>query len=217
MANGRPNALRTIGLLLIALGAIEAVTGAALLLWPHDPHSWDPERSTLGYLVGAMGVVELALGIFLFGRSTAKARLTPLTFLAPTDEDRVVEAIERFEKRTSGELRVHLEDHVSGEILTTAKRTFERLGLTATRERNGVLFFVVVRDHKFAVLGDEGIHRKVPEGFWSDVAARVQQRFAQGAFAQGLVEGIELAGEQLATHFPPRGDDTNELPNQISR
>jgi uncharacterized membrane protein len=130
----------------------------------------------------------------------------------------VIDAIESFEKRTSGELRVHLQDKVDGEdLMAVAKRTFDKLGLAATRERNGVLFFVSVKERRFAVLGDQGIDQKVPAGFWDNVVAQVGDRFKQGKFGEGLVEGIKMAGEQLTAHFPPRADDVNELPNQISR
>src|SRR5262249_46490795 len=90
-------------------------------------------------------------------------------------------------------------------------------GLTATRERNGVLFFVAVKERKFAVLGDTGIDQKVPHGFWDNVVAAVGERFRKGQFGEGLVEGIRMAGEQLAAHFPPRAAAVDQLPDRLSR
>ncbi|RMG43183.1 MAG: TPM domain-containing protein [Acidobacteria bacterium] len=128
-----------------------------------------------------------------------------------------MEAIAAAERRTSGEIRVHLAAGGEGEIMERAARTFEQLGMTATRERNGVLFYVDVPARRIAILGDAGIHERVPEGFWDEVLSRVRERFAEGRFGKGLAEGIALAGEALAEHFPHRPDDVNELPDQISR
>jgi hypothetical protein len=205
------------GLLLGGVGIAQIVVAIVLLLRHGDPHSWAEESLWFPFVVGGVGAIELILGFVLFGRGAAVDRTSPLTFLLPDEEAKVVEAIGRFEQRTSGELRVHLERHIEGDILEGGKKIFEQIGLTATRERNGVMFLVALKDHRFAVLGDQGIDQKVPPGFWTEVVAKVQKRFAEGAFATGLVEGVELAGEQLATHFPPRADDKNELPDHISR
>ncbi len=44
----------------------------------------------------------------------------------------------------------------------------------------------------------------------------MSERFRAGDFTAGLVEGIELVGEQLATHFPYDAvTDKNELPDSV--
>lgn len=211
---------RVLGGILAMAGVAAGIAGLVLLArsWSDvDPHGWaTPSHfaETAAVIIGLMAMVG---GGYLYTRGAAAVRTLPALFLTPEEETRVVTAIESFEKRTSGELRVHLEPRGEADILSDAKRTFERLGLTATRERNAVLFFVEVKERRFAVLGDEGIDKKVPAGFWDAVVGRVSQRFHEGRFGEGLAEGISMAGEQLAQHFPPRADDVNELPNQISR
>ncbi|HEY8207290.1 MAG TPA: TPM domain-containing protein [Myxococcaceae bacterium] len=209
-----------------AIGVV--VVGAAVLIGGGftfvrhllaSEHSWaDVSIVGPGLWLGIGGAVAVLAGLVLYGRAAVADRDKPGSFLTSAEDGQVVDAIESFEKRTSGELRVHLEARVDGEdLMGAAKRAFDKLGLTATRERNGVLFFVAVKERRFAVLGDSGIDQKVPKGFWDNVVGSVGDRFKQGKFGDGLVEGIKMAGEQLAAHFPPRADDKNELPNQISR
>jgi uncharacterized membrane protein len=208
------------GVVLIALGAACGLGGVALwvaLGGAGDPHGWSEGGPLAALVLSAAGLALLAAGLFMFARGTAADHSVPATFLGPGDEAKIIEAIGVFEKRTSGELRVHVANGTHADIMSQARLAFEELGLTATRERNGVLFYVAVADHRFAVLGDKGINEKVPTGFWDEVAAKVSARFAKHEFGIGLVEGIHLAGEALASHFPPRPDDVNELPNTISR
>ena len=131
---------------------------------------------------------------------------------------RVVDAIGAAEVRSHGEIRVHLEDTVrGGDPVARARKVFEKLGMTATERRNGVLVYVAVKDRQFAVVGDSGIHAKVAEGFWDDVAAARGRRFAAGEFADGLAEAIGRLGDALAAHFPRAADaDVDELPDSIS-
>jgi uncharacterized membrane protein len=202
------------------LGLLLGVGG--LVAWalsggPADPHGWDEGGLWWTVAVSGTGVVLLAVGLVLEARRLTRTHATPATFLSADEEDALIAAIRAFETKTSGELRIHLENHVEGDLLAEAKRTFAELGLTATRERNGVLFFIAVHDHRFAVLGDQGIDQKVPQGFWDEVVTTVKGHFAKGRFGEGLVEGVTLAGEALATHFPPRSDDRNELSDELSR
>ncbi|HYV43730.1 MAG TPA: TPM domain-containing protein [Myxococcaceae bacterium] len=211
---------KSAAIVVMVLGVAGLASGGVSLL-RHllaSEHSWaDVQISSQMVQMVAGAVVALA-GLVFYGRAAAAERDKPGTFLTSAEDGQVVQAIEAFEKRTSGELRVHLQNKVEGEdLMAVAKRTFDKLGLTATRERNGVLFFVAVKERRFAVLGDQGIDQKVPAGFWDNVVAAVGERFKQAKFGEGLVEGIKMAGEQLAAHFPPRADDVNELPNQISR
>ncbi|MBX5484603.1 MAG: TPM domain-containing protein [Myxococcaceae bacterium] len=131
------------------------------------------------------------------------------------DTARVEAALKATELRTSGEVRVSVSRFFWGDVRRAAERAFERLGMTNTRERNGVLFFVVPSRHRFVVLGDSGIHEKVGDGFWRDIAQAMEAKFRAGDFTGGLEEGIRTVGEQLSVHFPRRPDDVNELPDTI--
>jgi uncharacterized membrane protein len=131
------------------------------------------------------------------------------------DKERIRRAIERAELRTSGEICVSLAPPFWGDVWKEAERAFDRLGMTATRERNGVLFFVVPSRHKFVVLGDRGIHEKVGPEFWHAIAHVLEESFRHGDLTGGLVAGIEAAGEGLARHFPYAEGDRNELPDEV--
>jgi uncharacterized membrane protein len=97
-----------------------------------------------------------------------------------------------------------------------ARRRFGSLGMAATEQRNGVLFYLATSDGRFAVFGDEGIHREVGEPFWEALRDRMAARFREDAFALGLEEAIAAVGEHLARAFPRSGEDRNELPDAIS-
>jgi uncharacterized membrane protein len=132
------------------------------------------------------------------------------------DNQRVVEAIQQAEHMTSGEIRVSVASFFWGDVAKVADKAFQRLHMEKTAARNGVLFFVVPSRKRFVILGDAGIHAKVGQAFWEDVAACVAARFREGDFTQGLVNGIHLVGERLAEHFPSAGaDDQNELPDEV--
>jgi uncharacterized membrane protein len=137
-------------------------------------------------------------------------------FLATLDQERIVGAIATAEKQTSGEIRVHIQPKAHGEIRDVAERTFERLGMTKTVLRNGVLLFVACEEQRFVILGDQGIDEKVPGGFWDDIAAKLTIRFRAGEFTDGIVEAIHSAGEELRHYFPRSEADVDELSNEIN-
>ena len=131
------------------------------------------------------------------------------------DEEAVKAAIVEAGRGTTGEIRVSLSTFFWGDVRKTAERSFERLGMTATARRNGVLFFLVPSRRKFAVLGDAGIHDKVGQGFWDAITAAVEGRFRKGDFTGGLVLGIAEAGRVLALHFPREDANPNELSDDV--
>jgi uncharacterized membrane protein len=135
-----------------------------------------------------------------------------------TEENKlqIANAIRAAETNTSGEIRVHIENHCREEVLDRAAFWFEKLEMHKTELRNGVLFYLAIDDHKFAILGDAGINMKVPADFWNETKDIVISRFKEGAFTDGLSAGIIKAGEQLKTHFPYKTGDLNELSNDIS-
>ena len=131
------------------------------------------------------------------------------------DKNRIKRAIQKAERRTSGEICVSLSPPFWGSVWNAAEKTFDRLGMTATRNRNAVLFFIVPARHRFVVLGDIGIHEKVGQEFWRNIASVLSERFRQGDLTGGIVAGIEVVGEGLAVHFPYLKGDVNELPDEV--
>ncbi|MEY4940079.1 MAG: hypothetical protein RIQ93_1814 [Verrucomicrobiota bacterium] len=131
------------------------------------------------------------------------------------DHERIVAAIGQAEDRTSGEIRVVISRQPADDAVAAAKAQFERLGLTATVARNGVLIFLVPRSRSFAVIGDTAVHAKCGEPFWTELTAAMAEHFRRNDFTTGLTLGIERAGTLLAQFFPRRADDKNELPNTV--
>jgi uncharacterized membrane protein len=133
----------------------------------------------------------------------------------PIDEKRVASAIAEAEQRTSGELRVLVARQPAPDPIVAAQSHFERLGMTQTAARNGVLIFIAPASRTFAVIGDTGVHEKCGPAFWRELADAMTDHFKRGEFTEGLVLGINRAGTLLATHYPRRPDDRNELPDAI--
>lgn len=137
-------------------------------------------------------------------------------FFTKEQQDQIREAIKKAEDTTSGEIRVHIETNLSGDVLDRAAWIFKRIGMHATAERNGVLFYLAITNKKFAVIGDHGINSKVAENFWDDIKLNLEKHFSAGKFTEGLVNGISVTGSQLKKHFPFKKNDVNELPDDIS-
>lgn len=133
-----------------------------------------------------------------------------------SEKEEIIQAIKEAEMNTSGEIRVHIENHCKDEVLNRAAEVFKVLKLHKTALSNGVLFYMAIKDHKFAILGDTGINERVPEHFWDNIKEHMTGRFKEGMVSEGLVEGINMAGLQLKQHFPVADDDKNELSDDIS-
>jgi uncharacterized membrane protein len=137
-------------------------------------------------------------------------------FFSKSEKDQVKKAIKEAELNTSGEIRVHLDNYCKGDVLDRAAWWFEKLEMHKTNLRNGVLFYLAVKDRKFAILGDAGINAKTPEDFWDWIKEEMLKYFREDRFAEGLQQGILMAGQQLKKHFPYQSDDINELSDEIS-
>jgi uncharacterized membrane protein len=126
------------------------------------------------------------------------------------------EAIKQTEKTTSAEIRVFIEDHCKEEVLDHAVFLFEKLGMFKTQKRNGVLIYLAVADHKFAVIGDEGIHQIAGHGLWKTIEDAMLVHFRISSFSEGIIAGVKLAGEALKEHFPyDESSDLNELSDDV--
>ena len=138
-------------------------------------------------------------------------------FLNDQQEQEVINAIRQAEKNTSGEIRVHFEKSLDQDALKRAQEVFFQLEMDKTMYKNGVLFYVAVDDHKFAIIGDEGIDKVVPDDFWESIRDEVINEFIKKNASKGLVLGILHAGEKLKEYFPYGDKHENELSDEISK
>ena len=142
--------------------------------------------------------------------------MTSRTFFSKEEQQKIVAAIKEAELNTSGEIRVHIENHCKEEAIERAAEVFYDLKMNQTAARNGILFYLAVKDHKFAIIGDEGINKNVEHDFWNDIKDEMTRHFKDGQFTEGLTSAILKCGEKLKTYFPYQSDDVNELSDEIS-
>src|SRR6266852_109625 len=132
-------------------------------------------------------------------------------FLSERDHDRISSARGESEKSTSGEILFHVTRRRPADLEARARRRFEKLGMTQTRHRNGVLIYIAPNLRRFQILGDTGVHEKCGDDFWKETAREIEEHFRRGAFTDGILRGVERVGRVLAEHFPREAGDTNEL------
>jgi uncharacterized membrane protein len=137
-------------------------------------------------------------------------------FLSKLEHDAIVRTIRDAEAKTSGEIRVFIQrGKLNVDPLIAAQKKFHRLGMHKTPERNAVLIFVAPRAHKFAIVGDEAIHRKCGEELWQRLVEKMREHFRNEKFSHALVEAIEETGTALASHFPKRSTSSDRLSDEI--
>jgi uncharacterized membrane protein len=140
---------------------------------------------------------------------------SPKNFLSPEEKHNIEEAVRAAENATSAEIRVVFARKLGEDALAEAEEWFQRLGMEKTRERNGVLICMGVASKRFAIVGDEGIHRYMTDEGWQSVRDAMVERFRDDQFAEGIAYGVAEVGRVLSEHFPPREDDINELPDEV--
>lgn len=138
-------------------------------------------------------------------------------FFSYNEQQAILEAIRQAEQKTSGEIRIYVENRCRFvDPLDRAAEIFWGLKMDMTQDRNGVLVYVAMRDHQFAVLADQGIHEKVGQEFWDREVALMTQHFRKSAPAEAILSVVKDVGTALHTHFPyDRDTDKNELPDDI--
>jgi uncharacterized membrane protein len=142
--------------------------------------------------------------------------MNAINFFSKEEKEIIKSAVKEAELNTSGEIRVHIDNHCKEDVMDKAAWWFGKLEMQKTEQRNGVLFYLAVKEHKFAILGDGGINAVTQDDFWDQIKELMLARFKEGAFADGLKEGILMAGEALRSHFPYQDGDVNELSDEIS-
>lgn len=138
-------------------------------------------------------------------------------FFTAAEKQQLLEAIQKAEQRTSGEVRLFIESKCRFmDPVDRAREIFWQLEMERTELRNATLVYVAVDDHQAAVFGDEGIHQKVGAEYWAQVVKEMIAEFRAGHLADGICAGVHRLGEALTNHFPYDKDtDKNELPDEI--
>jgi uncharacterized membrane protein len=133
---------------------------------------------------------------------------------------RISNKIKEMEKNTAGEICVSIKEKRSflqkkKTLRQLAEDEFYKLGIAKTRDKTGILIFLILEDRQFYILADKGINEKVPSDTWDSVKNSMQEKFLQGEFCKGILLSIEEVGKKLTAHFPIKPDDTNELSNRV--
>jgi len=144
---------------------------------------------------------------------SSTAIMDPL--LTHREAHQVASAIETAERKTSGEIKVVITRHCWTTLERKAAKIIRECGLDQTAERAAVLILIVAANREFIIRGDRGIHARAGQDFWDDIRDVMANAFAQGFYARGLCDGIELIADRLAADFPARETACNELSNEI--
>lgn len=134
---------------------------------------------------------------------------------------RISNKIKEMEKTTAGEICVSIKEKRSllekrKSLRELAEKEFFKLGVANTKDKTGILIFLLLEDRKFYILADSGINAKVQQETWDKIKDEMQHKFSKGEFCKGLIFGVDEVGKILNRHFPVRPDDTNELSNKIT-
>ena len=133
---------------------------------------------------------------------------------------RISNKIKEIEKTTVGELVVSIkEKRKSNEknlsLRELAEKEFIKAGIAKTKDATGILIFLVLTSKEFYILADKNINEKVEQNTWDEIAKSMSEHFVERNFCKGILHGLEQAGIILATHFPIKPDDVNELSNEV--
>ena len=141
-------------------------------------------------------------------------------YLSKSDLDNIQEAIFDVERKTSGEIRlcIKLQRVFREKKYSTrdvALREFYKLGMDNTRDKTGVLIFILFKERKFEIVADEGINEKISGDIWSGLSKKLVIAFSSEQYKRGLIDCIIEIGDILVKEFPVKKDDVNELSDEI--
>ncbi len=133
------------------------------------------------------------------------------------ETEKIVGAIREAERRTSGEVRLFIESHCRYvNPMHRAAELFFGYKMDLTQERNGVLVYIAMNDHQYALFADEGIYKEMGATYWEEEAGKMLKAFKKESYADGIVTIIGDIGQALSSHFPyETKGDKNELPDEI--
>jgi uncharacterized membrane protein len=135
--------------------------------------------------------------------------------------DAIEAAIKSSETTHGGEIRFAIENSLPGTLVRRgmsgrerAIEMFSNLRVWDTEHNSGVLVYLLLADRDIEIVADRGIAARVAPAVWEQVAQTMEAAFRQGDFEHGVLAGIETIGALLAAHFPPTGNNPDELANR---
>lgn len=141
-------------------------------------------------------------------------------YLSEGDLNKIKDEVAKVELYTSGEIRLSLREKRSfWERLyqphELAVKDFEKLGMTNTKDKTGIMIFIIFAEKYFDVLADEGIYAKIPDTAWNKLEAKLKDEFSQGSYLNGILHIIDKMGGVLSAEYPREAGDINELPDEV--
>ena len=138
-------------------------------------------------------------------------------FFSPEENEKIVHAIRDAEVQTSGEVRIFVENRCKYvDALDRAKQLFDNLEMEKTQLRNGVLFYIAIKDRQLAIYADKGIHEAAGPEYWKNSVKDILSVFSKEDVTGGIIASLSKIGQALKTHFPYEKEiDKNELPDEI--
>lgn len=138
-------------------------------------------------------------------------------FFTAEEKQQIVGAVRNAECRTSGEVRVFVENRCRYmDAIDRAREIFIKLKMNETNDRNAVLVYVAMKDKQLAIFGDEAIDRKLGVDYWRAEVKKMIDNFNKENYAEGIQVVVTDIGEALTKLFPySKETDKNELPDDI--
>jgi uncharacterized membrane protein len=137
-------------------------------------------------------------------------------YFTAEQQQQMVDAIQKAEKHTSGEVRVFIESKCKYvNSVDRAQEIFFNLKMEKTHDRNAVLLYLAMEDHQIALFADEGIYQRLGKEYWTTEVKKIIAAFRKDDYTTGICTVVTDIGNALKEQFPYETTDKNELPDEI--
>jgi len=97
-----------------------------------------------------------------------------------------------------------------------AERVFAEYKLVETKQRNGILIFVSLFEHRIEIVPDKGLKEKINADEWKKVVEEMKPSLKNKKFEEAFLRSIDKITEVLLVNNMKReGDASNELPDHL--
>lgn len=132
----------------------------------------------------------------------------------------ITEKITEIENVSSVELRIVLKSKRTRKeqkipIRDLAIRDFFKLEIHKTKNKTGILIYILLKERKFEIVADEGICNIIPKQKWDELASKLSNKFSKEDYFDGLLDLLEEIKLIAANNFPREKNDINELPDEV--